>query len=359
MRRLFSGVGLALFWVLPLLAFDQTGTLSERKRSIVKSFSVSQRDRLFISNQHGETKVNVWDKNEVRAEIVIMGYGKDEEEAQRFIEAIGIDEARAGNQIRLETRYNEPKSGNWNWRSWGRSGDSDGKSRGVKISYTIYMPKYMPLDLQSRFANATLADFSAPLRANTQYGDFVADRLMNADNDIRVEYGRAVIRQLNEGNLKIQYSKLELDKADRLRLIINYGSLMLEEVADLDATVQYSKGKIGKLKEQGRLNINYSDNLQLPVLASSVKNLDVRCNYTTVRLPVRDNQDIDFDITVTYANFGYPNALPINFEIKDDGTDDTRQRYVPKTTKVYKGKVGKGGSTVRITSNYGAVKFVN
>ncbi|WP_420152068.1 hypothetical protein [Siphonobacter sp.] len=76
-------------------------------------------------------------------------------------------------------------------------------------------------------------------------------------------------------------------------------------------------------------------------------------------MPVREDQDLDFDVTVTYANFGYPSALPINFVIKDDGSDDSRQRYVPKHTKTYKGKVGKGGCTVRIVSNYGPVKFID
>ncbi|OZI07548.1 hypothetical protein BWI93_14535 [Siphonobacter sp. BAB-5385] len=356
MKRLFSGVFLALLWVVPALAHEQ-GTLAERKRTIVKSFSASTRDRLYVSNQHGEMKVNLWDRNEVRAEIIIVGLGNDDDEAQRFVDAVGIEESRSGNIIRLETRYNEPK-GSWSWKSWGRSSD-ESKSRGVKISYTIHMPKYMPLDMQNRFANATLADFSAPLRVNTQYGDFTADRLMSTENDIQVEYGKAIIHQLNEGNLKIQYSKLELDKADRLRLVNNYGTMIVDEVGDLEATIQYSKGKIGKLKEQARLNINYSDNVQLPVLLRTVKNLDVRSNYTTLRLPVREDQDLDFDVTVTYANFGYPSALPINFVIKDDGSDDSRQRYVPKHTKTYKGKVGKGGCTVRIVSNYGPVKFID
>ncbi|SDL83999.1 hypothetical protein [Siphonobacter aquaeclarae] len=359
MKRLFSGVWLALLLTAPAWASDVSGTLAERKRTIVKSFSVSGKDNLYLSNQHGDVRIHIWDKNEVRAEILIQGFGKDDEEAQKFIDAVEIDESRNGNQIRLETRYNEPK-GNWNWKNlgWGRSEES--KTRGVRISYSVNMPKYVALELQNRFANAQLADFSAPLRVNTQYGNFVADRLMSTDNDIRVEYGNATIKELNEGNLKIQYSKLDLEKADRLRLINNYGSLLVNEVGDLDATIQYSKGKIGKLKEQARLNINYSDNVQLPVLMRTVRKVDVRSNYTSVRLPVGDSQDMDFDVTVSYANFGYPNNLPIAFDVKDDGSgEDGKHRYVPKMTKTYKGKVGKGGCTVRIVSNYGAVKFVD
>ncbi|MFT4032342.1 MAG: hypothetical protein QM669_07970 [Siphonobacter sp.] len=358
MKRLFSVLWLAVLWSIPALASDQPSVFSERKRTIVKTYSVNSKDRLYVSNQHGEVKVNVWDRNEVRAEIIILGLGKDEEEALSFLNAVDIEDSHAGNTIRLETRYNEPKEG-WSWKSFGfgKSKD-DSKQRGVKISYTISMPRYMPLEMQNRFANATLADFSAPLRVNTQYGNFVADRLMSTDNDIKVEYGNASIRELNEGNLKIQYSKLDLDKVDRLRLINNYGSLKLEDVGDIEATIQYSKGKIGKLREQARLNISYSGNLELPVLMSTVKNVDVKSNYTTVRLPVREGQDIDFDITVSYANFGYSDELPINFVVKDDGTNDNRQRYVPKMTKVYRGKVGKGGSNVRIVSNYGAVKFM-
>ncbi|MCY7350680.1 MAG: hypothetical protein LH606_08425 [Cytophagaceae bacterium] len=332
----------------------------EKKRVITKVFSVSHRDRLFVSNQFGDVRINLWDKPEIRSEITILGLGVTEEEADRFSEAVSIEERREGELISLETHYaNQGNTVGW-WQGL-RNGQRP-KDRGVRISYVISLPRYTILEVRSRFSDTVIPEFSAPLKINSQYGNFTANRLMNVDNDIHVTYGQVNIKQLNEGNLKIYYSKLHLDKAARLRLQNNYGSLNLVEVADLDAIIQYSNGKIGTLTENGKLSINYSNHLRLPVLMRTAKTLDVRSNYTSLNLPVQEDSDLNFNVEISRASFGWPSNLPISFERRDDGVTSQGgtgvNRYYPKYTKTYKGKVGKGGCVVTIVSNYGTVKFV-
>ena len=341
----------------PSFGLDEPSFL-EKKRVITKVFSVSPKERLYVSNQFGDVRINLWDRPEIRSEITIVGMGVTEDEAERFSQAVTIEERREDDQIRLETHY----SGQGNtvgWWSGLRNGQRP-RDRGVRISYVISLPRYTVLELRGRFSDTVIPEFSAPLKVNSQYGNFTANRLMNVDNDIHITYGQVNIKQLNEGYLKLFYSKLHLDKAVRLRLQNNYGSMNLAEVTDLDAIIQYSDGIIGTLKETGKLSINYSNHLQLPVLLRTAKTLDVRSNYTSLNLPVQEDSDLNFNVEISRANFGWPSNLPISFSRRDDsaGSPNGANGYYSKATKTYKGKVGKGGCVVTIVSNYGTVKFV-
>ncbi|PAC32470.1 hypothetical protein BWI92_04470 [Flectobacillus sp. BAB-3569] len=157
--------------------------------------------------------------------------------------------------------------------------------------------------------------------------------------------------------MKISYSKLNIDKANIIKLANMFGSVMLDQVNTIEGNLQYSNGKIGTIKENGKIYISYSDGLELRELPNSLKSLDLKCNYTTVKLPVTSDCNADFDVTVNYANFKYPSdkcTLTVN---PDDENSQKRMGFIPQ--KNYKGKIGKGtGTKIVIHSNYGGVKFL-
>ena len=76
----------------------------EKKRVITKTYSVSPKDRLYVSNQFGEVRIRLWDKPEVRADIVITAYGVTEEEAQDLLEKVEILDERQGDQHEEDRR---------------------------------------------------------------------------------------------------------------------------------------------------------------------------------------------------------------------------------------------------------------
>jgi hypothetical protein len=58
----------------------------EKKKTITKSFTVDTKDKLSINNQHGEVKVELWNKNEIKVDITITGYGNSEKKAQELLD---------------------------------------------------------------------------------------------------------------------------------------------------------------------------------------------------------------------------------------------------------------------------------
>ncbi len=333
----------------------------EKKRVITKTFSVSPKDRLFVSNQFGEVRVSLWDKAEVRADILITAYGATDDEAQALLETVEIDDERQGDQIRLVTQCGSSASKtNWAW-AWSdrrskkpeSASGAPAEQRGVRIQYALYLPRYTALELKARFSNSFIPEFSAPLVVRCNYGNVTAGRLSGLHNDIRVSYGEAIIKALEKGKLAIEYSKLMLDKADDLELDNKFGNMRIGEVDKLVAELSYTSGRIDAFNQSVRMQLRFLHNFRLPPLPPGMKTMEINSEGSDVRLPVPANANMDFDVTVNYADFRAPGERFV-YTRKDEG-DDPRGK--PQIRRTYVGKVGKGGGTVKITSTYGTVKF--
>lgn len=337
----------------------------EKKRTISKTLSVDSKDRLTISNQHGDVKVELWDKNEIKVDITITGYGTSESKAQELIDNVEITDKRETGKISFKT-FIDSDNNNWSWgNNWSWNGKKDDENcncpkgkKGVEINYMIYMPRTNALSVSNKYGKTIIPQFEAPLKITSNYGSFTSDRLKGIDKDIFVQYGTSNIKQMDDGDLFIAYSKLTIDKADNLKLRNNYGSVTLDDINNLDGTFQYSSGKIGKINETGKLNISYSDGVQLSEMSKTLKSLDIRSNYTAVKLPVNGDVNADFEVTTTYANFRYPSGK-VTFTVNPDENDDDDRKIGWQSTKTYKGKIGKGsGTKIMIKTNYAGVKFI-
>jgi hypothetical protein len=337
----------------------------EKKKTLTKTFTVNSKDRLSINNQHGDVKIELWDKNEIKVDITITGYGSSESKAQELIDNVEITDKREGDKISFKTFIDSDNS-SWNWgNNWSWSGKKDDENcncpktkKGVEINYNVYMPRTNALSVSNKYGKTIIPQFDAPLKVTSNYGSFTSDRLKGLDKDIFVQYGTGNIKQMDDGDLQISYSKLNVDKADNLKLKNNYGSVTLDDINNLDGTFQYSSGKIGRINETGKLNISYSDGVQLSEMVKTLKSLDIRSNYTAVKLPVNGDVNADFEVTTTYANFRYPTGK-VTFTVNPDENDDDDRKMGWQPTKTYKGKIGKGsGTKITIKTNYAGVRFM-
>ena len=253
----------------------------QKKKNIIKTYSVDSKDRLTISNQHGDVKVELWDKNEIKVDITITGYGTSESKAQELIDNVEITDKRETGKISFKT-FIDSDNNNWSWgNNWSWNGKKDDENcncpkgkKGVEINYMIYMPRTNALSVSNKYGKTIIPQFEAPLKITSNYGSFTSDRLKGIDKDIFVQYGTSNIKQMDDGDLFIAYSKLTIDKADNLKLRNNYGSVTLDDINNLDGTFQYSSGKIGKINETGKLNISYSDGVQLSEMSKTLKSLE-------------------------------------------------------------------------------------
>lgn len=341
-------------WVGAALAKDPMPAI-ERKKNIVKQYTVSSKDRLNIQNQFGDVNVSLWDRNEVKVEITISGYGTTDQRAQEYIEAVEIVELRDSEQITIKTKIDNDSFGNGNgWGTWKKDGKEE--KRGVKVDYSIQMPKANKLSVNNKFGATSIPEFSAPLVVNSSYGSFKTNSLVGTSKDINVSYGSAYIKDIQNGKLKISYSSLTVEKADELFLDNDFGSVKIDEVDKITGDIGYSSCKFGTLKETADLKLRFSGNCKFTTIPTSVKAINIDAQYSEVSLPVADNNNFDFDVTVQYGGFKYSSDRVV-LTVNPDKEENERNNWSPKFTKNYKGRIGKGGGSIKIKSSFSGVKF--
>lgn len=341
----------ALLVLLPLMSWatpsgpqdDGLGGI-EKKRTIIKMFDVDSKDKLSIDNQFGQIKVDLWDKNEIRVQIVVTANASTDDRAQEYLNSVEITDKRDGDQIMLKTNIQKQSSSS-SWASWGNNDKNT-----VRIDYTIQMPRNNALTVRNRFGNTHVAQFRAPLSVYTRYGNFTANEL-GSQNDIDVAYGNADIRTLENGKLAIAYSNLDLDKVNVLVLTNKFGKLKIGEVGKLDANISYSGARIGTLRESCKMRLDFSGGFRIDQLKSA-DNVDIQANYSSVALPLNPENGYDFDVSVTYGGFNFGNGQAVMF------TTQPAENSSPGRVKQYTGKIGRGsGPRVRVVSKFGDVSF--
>ncbi|CAG5009755.1 hypothetical protein DYBT9275_04563 [Dyadobacter sp. CECT 9275] len=324
-------------------ALDANPQTVEKRRNIIKEFDVKEKEVLALDNQFGLVKVNLWNKKEIKVEILIMANASSDSRASDYLNTVEIEETREKNKISLVTVINKGQFGSSFWNN-NQKGDKDY----LQINYTVYMPRENPLTVRNRFGDTDIPVFYAPLTIETKHGNFIANTLESTENTIDVKYGSAKIGKIANCKMDFQYSNLKLDQVRKLMLNNKSGELNIGDVTSLDADIDYSGAKIGTIRGPGKIRLNYSGNFKIEEMTNSVENLDIQASYSSIILPAESNR---FNVTVSYGNFSYP-AANVNFSMqpsKEDKANKVRQ---------YQGTVGSGsGKKITIVSRYGDVRL--
>jgi len=311
----------------------QAGDIKLKTKSYSKAYPVDANDKLSIDNKFGKITVNAWNKNEVKVDVEIKAYGDDDDKATELLNMVSINDSKNGDGVSFTTKIDE---GN-NHNSWWGTMTNNGKTsvRKTVINYTVYMPSKNALTIANSYGAVVLPDMSGRIVLKNQFGNVSAKSLTNTGNDITVKYGDANIESLTGSDLNMQFGTLTLQSADRL-----------------NADLQYTPAKFGKLSNSATINARFGEGVQIGTLDRSLKTLQITSSYAPVKLMTLG--DADFNVTTSYGGFTYDNN---NVKVTSKSPSDEERNY--SMTKTYKGQTGKGNSdkVITIKSSFSSVKF--
>ena len=91
--------------LVSILSLDSKASdaLIEKTKNYTKTYPLSGNDRVKLENQFGELRVQTWNRNEVKVDVVITGRSGTEERAQQIIENIEIQDGKSGGEVWFKT----------------------------------------------------------------------------------------------------------------------------------------------------------------------------------------------------------------------------------------------------------------
>jgi hypothetical protein len=267
-----------------LLAVLPVGLMANPKnvifrKTVEKDFNVNDRIQLHIGNKYGKISLHTWNKNEVKATIVISGYGKSEDEAEKFAGLVNIDASQSPGQgdVSIVTSYNKPSEGFSSFWHLLFSGGNNGGKGYVNIDYEVYAPASLRM-----------------LQVEDNYGDVIADAIPTPC-DMAINYCDYDLNDITGPlQLKMNYSKGSISKAGTILLSANYSTLENEDASSINTHSSYSNYRLATIGTFS-LNSSYDD-----IAIDNLGDISGESDYTHYRVGTLTGSA---DLHLSYGNF--------------------------------------------------------
>jgi hypothetical protein len=317
LTNLLNIISLVVILSVPALTFAGNEDPVEKKKSINKSYTVGSSDKLSIDNSFGDVVINTWDKNEFKVDIEIYVKARTEDQAQKILDKIRVNDSQAAGTVWFKTSVGNNNSKHHD--DGDDDDDDDGnhhkhhgdKNEEFHINYTVYMPSANALRIENQFGKTTVPDFKGNADITSKFGELKAGNLDNVEQ-IDVEFGKASIGKVHNGKLTFKFDSRS-------------------DVEDISGSI--------------KLNVEFSQ-AEFAV-SDNIKDLSINNSYSTVVLIVTKNLSATFDI---HTNFGdFKNST--DFNIKEEGNDNDNDGT--KFDKDLNGQAGDGKARIKIKSSFG------
>lgn len=298
------------------------------KRTITKTFTVSDNARLSVSNKYGKIVLHTWDKNEIRATIVITGFGKDQDEAQKIANSVDIDASQSGNAVTLKTVYTSG-SGSSFWGKLFNFSNKSGKDY-ANIDYDVYLPRSLAtLDIDNNYGDVVSDDIYANTSISMNYCNYHLGNFMN-NLKLSMNYSKGSVAKAGQAVVSANYSSLRSDELQSLKISCNYtdfqlakvgvlslsvtyGNVMVDAVNDISGNSNYTDYKIGKINGSADLKVTYGD-VKIGDIGNGFKQIKLDGTYSGFKLGLPANAAFRIDARLVYGDLktGSANLKNIN-----------------------------------------------
>ncbi|MCB0430976.1 MAG: hypothetical protein H6585_06135 [Flavobacteriales bacterium] len=317
--------------VLPL--FSAVAQDISQTKEIRKQFAFGQGCRLDVENKYGNVHVTTWDKDSVAVVIQVDVGGKKQEDVDKILGMLDFSLTGTPAQVTLKTLWAE------NANAWQRSAMELKKGLSshirMQVDYHITMPARGDIDLDNRFGDVYLPVLQGKTRITVNHGDLRVDGLIG-NSTVDVSYGKAKIRQMGNGSIKLVFGDLVVDKAgdldletssaqveileaESLRIDSRHDTYALSNLASLKGKTLFTDIRLRKLTRLADLDVRYGD-IDLGGIQSTCAEVYLQGSYTGLNLEFAE--DAPFSLHAELEN-NKELTLPSVLTVSQQETDKT------------------------------------
>jgi len=341
----------------PSLSFgaNDTDTRQEKSKTIKKEFAVLKNATLSIRNKYGNISITTWDKNRVEITVVIKVKGNNLSAVEKKLRTINVDFNASSDWVSAKTIFEKSS-----WSLWGNS-----NRESYQIDYTVKMPKSNNIKLNNDYGSIMIDDIDGTADINCDYGKIIIDKLNHKTNNILLDYcSRSTINYMKSGTINVNYSKLTVDKSNRVKINsdysnihigdantvtynADYGSITVEGVHNISGNSDYTNIRLGTISKNLNLEADYGS-IKIKELAIGFDKAKISSEYVGITIGTKTNNNFNFKIDLQYSGFSF-----------DKSNVELFKSIEKSSKKYYEGTYGRGksNSTLTIKSQYGGVRL--
>jgi hypothetical protein len=308
---------LILTILFPLLV---NGQFTETKE-ISKRFKVTPETRIEISNKYGKIEINTWDKDSVIFDIKIKVEEKKLSKLEKSIDDIDFEFTNSQHFLIARTKVGESQS------------SLEKEFMRMEINYTVWLPKKNTLQVENKFGDIFIGDYSGDVEINLSNGNLKSHDFTGKVN-LTLNFADATVNEMKRGRFDCNYSDVYLKKAESLNAVSKSSTFEILEILNLDADSRrdkfrirladrvdargsFSNFRINELTDRLSLRSEYGD-LDIEKTAPDFSTLFIESKSTDINLYFDTEATFDFEITHTKTQVDLCREMKTEEEIKLD-----------------------------------------
>ncbi len=279
------------------------GDAFQEEKNIRKSFLIAPDGELEVINKYGNIVVETYEGDSVKFDISIKVSSDKLSKINELIENIDVRFSNGSDYVAAET----------NWGGTAASGlrvdllNAFTGNRKVEVNYHITIPESIEIDLENKFGDITLPSLEEQVKINLAHGNLRA-RALKEVKQLKLEYGKAKIKEVEEGDFIVRSADVTLDEAENIRIesissewdieevekvTINskHDKISIEEVKTLKIIGLFTDFKIEELKKEVTGTVNYGE-ISVDEVATSFIGIDLEGSSTEI--------DLEFSPEIAY-----------------------------------------------------------
>ncbi len=227
------------------------------------------------------------------------------------------------------------------------------------------MPKTNSLNLKNEYGSIFIDVIAGNTTISCDYGKVIIGELLGENNSINLDYcSSSNISYIKNGNLNLDYSKLliekseklksntdyttlEINKVDEINFTAGYGSLKIENATIVSGSSDYTGLRFGSISKKLQIDTDYGS-IFVKDLKRGFESVFINAEFTTIKISAAPDADFNIVLDMQYTGF------------KDNNDKITFNSKIEKSTKkYYEGKYGKGNSNSKmvVKSQYGSISI--
>jgi hypothetical protein len=259
LRTPFLNFGYTLAFIF--LAAGSLSAQIEKSHNIDKTFDVGKDGRVNIDHRYGLLKVVKSKDDKVHLNVRFRVEGGDEKQIQKALDQFDLDITDMGNHVNIETDLGIK---NWNSRNGKitlsfKNGMKIKGLKKLKAEMLVAVPDIGKLGLKNKYEDIIIDfDYAGDLDVYLYDGDLFTKGI-GGDLELEIKYGKANLEDLNDADLTLYDSKMEIASAKNVKLSSKYSEYSIGDTEKLTIQAYDDKMELGNVK--GRLDIKdkYSD----------------------------------------------------------------------------------------------------